>query len=838
MIDFKDFIRLSEFLDNTIFKVTSDSSPARSTTTVGVIVEPSILERGKATDIVSGLKFTHFAPKRILVKPTVQHNEAKYYSQLRGDGMSFFTGRIDGHTVTYYDDFQALNENKYAKNRSFTDDDTYAFNHSKYKALLNNISSEKLSSIYSKVEYLKPITSNNVFVRGINSFITGPFKFQDSYLNATSYTRPRHEGSKNFDADYLTPYSISGSVTTVTNKVGVFNNFKKDSFLPNKTVLELKYLSDKDGNLTVLNSSNKNLGDVQKIFRPNDNLTIGFFRNSQNKNDRRFIYEAGYSYRPVFYFASSSISEDNDSKLNFEYLNGYNPDDSSAANGNVIIKIASGKTSVGSVYPDYQTDFTVGTPVPIYGVFDFHNQVGETNANGKYTNSSYSNIQNSRFVASSTTSYVVSSNFKIEPVFSSGGSATYSIKIFKNGSVFKTITQSGQNKAEVDFYVFNIPESDILGRLNSFIQFETGNGTATYNSSYGNWSWDGNTKYYTKINVYDVIDKGETRPATRSGLISTLENNGISDSYMIKNEGKVYYYDNGAGYVSEVEIIRQSVYSTTNPTANPLFVSYYRKKPIDGYTGAVNTYFPDNTIAGIDESNSNLQITIPMVVNENIPLNSEDKLEFQLLRIISSGTMLYERIQSGDFSIKGSSVVNSIGITIEPRATNPTITLSYGLSFVYGSTRFIPYSNPANNNSKAWSTFGAISEDFVINKNSFVLFIYTPLLGGGIQKKLIRIKDVEYSKTKGQWYLNMDSIPGELATEIITNKRPYQVCFLSRFLDETSVILNYTFTDNEFGTATNNAGFIVPRNLNPQIQSNLDAVVSTIKNKTNLVTNI
>lgn len=837
MIDFKDFIRLSEFLDNTIFKVTSDSSPARSTTTVGVIVEPSILERGKGSEIGSGVKLTHFAPKRILVKPTVKHNEAKYYSQLSDDKMPYFTGRISGYNVTYYDDFQVLNENKYATNRSFTADDTYAFNHSKYKALLNNVSNERISSVYSKVEYLKPITSNNIFVRGINAFITGSFKFQDSYTNMTSYTGPRYEGTKNKDADYLLPYSISGSVTTVTNKVGVFNNFRKDPFLPNKTVLELKYLSDQDGNLTVLNSSNKNLGDLQKIFRSNDKLTIGFFRNSQNKNDRRNIYEAGYSYRPVFYFASSSDSTKNDSNLNFEYLNGYNPNDSSATNGNVIINIASGKTSVRSTYPDYQTDFTVGTPVPIYGVFDYHGLVGETNANGKYTNSSYSNIQNSKFLASSTTSYVVSSKFNIEPVFSSGGSVSYSIKIFKNGTIYKTITQSGQNKAEVDFFYFNIPETEIIGRLNSFIQFETQDGNAAYSS--GNWGWDGNTKYYTKINVKQVIDRGEIVPATRSGLITVLENNGVSDSFKVENEGKFFTYDNGAGYVSEVEIIRQSVYSTKNPSSPPLFVSYFRKI-YPGQTSAVNTYFPDDSISGLDESASNLQITIPMVINESIALTSTDNLEFQLLKTIASGTMLYERIQAGDFSIKGSSVVNTIGINIDPKAINPTIALSPGLSFVYGSTRFIPFSNPDSSpstNSKAWSTFGAISEDFVINKNSFVLFVYTPLIGGGVQKKLMRIKDIVYSKDRGQWILDIDFIPGDLATEIITNKVPYQVCFLSRFLDETSVILNYTFTDNEFGTATNNAGFIVPRNLNPQIQSNLDAVVSTIKNKTNLVTN-
>jgi hypothetical protein len=833
MIDFKDFIRLSEFLDNTIFKVTSDSSPARSTTTVGVIVEPSILERGKGSEIKSGVKLTHFASKRIRIKPTVGHNEAKYYSQLEGNRMPYFTGRISGSNVTYYRDFQTLNENKYATNRSFTSDDTYAFNHSKYKALLNNVSNEKISSIYSKVEYLNPITSNNVFVRGINAFITGSFKFQDSYTNMTSYTGPRYDGTKNKDSNYLTSYSVSGSVSTVTNKVGVFNNFKKDSFLPNKTVLELKYLSDKDGNLNVLNSSNKNLGDLQKIFRPNDKLTIGFFRNSQNKNDKRFIYETGYSYRPVFYFSSP-----NDTKLNFEYLNGYNPNDSSGNNGNVIIKIASGKTSFGSTYPDYQTDFTTGSLVPIYGVFDYHNQIGETNANGKYINSSYSNITNSKFLASSTTSYVVSSQFKIEPVFSSGGSVSYSIKIIKNGTEFKTITQSAQNKAEVDFYVFNVADDDILPRLNSFLERDTGNSSATYIPNSTNWSWDGNTKYYSKINIFGVTDSLRD-PSRIGGLITTLQNNGVSDSFMVKSEAKLFTYDNGAGYVSNVEIIRQSVYSTTNSTANSLFVSYYRKPTAGG--GAVNTYFPDNSISGLDSSNSNLQISILMNVNESIPLISTDILEFQLLKTISSGNMLYETIQSGDFSIKGSSVVNSIGITIDPSITNPTITLSSGLSFVYGSTRFIPYTNPDSappTNSRSWATFGAISEDFTINKNSFVLFIYNPLLGGGVQKKLIRIKDIVYSKNQGKWILNTDSIPADLQTEILTNKVEYQVCFLSRFLDETSIILNYTFTDNEFGTITNNSGFIIPQNLNTEIQSNLDTVVATIKNKTNLVTNI
>jgi hypothetical protein len=836
MIDFKDFIRLSEFLDNTIFKVTSDSSPARSTTTVGVIVEPSILERGKGSEIKSGVKFIHFAPKRILVKPRVGHNEAKYYSQIQGNRMPYFTGRISGSNVTYYRDFQTLNENKYANNRSFTSDDTYAFNHSKYKALLNNFSNEKISSIYSKVEYLSPITSNNVFVRGINTFITGSYKFQDSYLNMSSYTGPRYDGTKNKDANYLLSYSVSGSVSTVTNKVGVFNNFKKDAFLPNKTVLELKYLSDKDGNLTVLNSSNKNLGDLQKIFRPNDKLTIGFFRNSQNKNDKRFIYETGYSYRPVFYFDST------DQKLNFEYLNGYNPNDSSATNGNVIIKISSGKTSVASTYPDYQTDFTIGTPIPIYGVFDYHNQIGETNANGKYTNSSYSNITNSKFIASFTTLYQVSSQFNIEPVFSSGGSVSYSIKIIKNGTVIKTVTQNGQNKSEVDFYFFNVADADILPRLNSFLE-DAGQSGATYSSN-NVWSWDGNLpKFCTKINVKDVPDKGYYKPATRSGgLITILQNNGVSDSFKIINENKLFTYDNGAGYVSEVEIVRQSIFSTTNPTAPALFVSYYRK-PRPGYTGAVNTYFPDDTVSGIDETNSNLQITIPMVVNEGITLVATDTLEFQLLKTITSGTMLYERIQTGDFSIKGSSVVNSIGISIDNTyPNNPTISFSSGLSFVYGSSRFIPFSDPANNNSKAWSTFGTISEDFVINKNSFVLFVYNSYTGdpanpGGLQKRLIRIKDVIYSKDKGQWYLNVDDLPPDLATDLLVKKVDYKVCFLSRFLDETSVILNYTFTDNEFGTATNNSGFIVPTSLNPNIQSNLDAVVATIKNKTNLVTN-
>jgi hypothetical protein len=141
-------------------------------------------------------------------------------------------------------------------------DDTYAFNRSKYAALLNNITSTETSSLYKKVEYLYPNST-----RGINQFITGSTRFQDSYLNSTWYDRSRYSGTKNVDSGSLLPYASSGSVSITSNKISIFNKIKKESFLPNKTILDLRYLSDPSGSLTVLKSLNRNLGDIQNLFK-------------------------------------------------------------------------------------------------------------------------------------------------------------------------------------------------------------------------------------------------------------------------------------------------------------------------------------------------------------------------------------------------------------------------------------------------------------------------------------------------------------------------------------------------------------------------------------------
>lgn len=846
MIDFKDFVRLSEFLDSTIYKLSKDSSPARSNTSVGITIEPTILERTKGVDIFALGDIIHFAPVSIYSLPKLSQNPSKIYDWASDNKMAYFTGNISGNRVSYYTYFQSMNENKYARNTSFNSDDTYAFNHSLFSALLNNVKNQKNSSIYQKVEYLSPLVSSTSGSanRGINEYITIPYTFQDSYLNTTYYSTPRYNGSKNKDKDILMVHSTSGSLMLTNNKIAVFNSFNKDRFLPGKSVLELRYLSNESGSLTVLNSSNKSLGDLQRLFSPGEKLSIGYFKNSKAKFNKRTIYESGYSYRPVLYFASSSVAANHDSALNFELLNGgYDPDSANSINGNVAIKIQKGITKLNGSYPDYNSSFTNGSNITIYGIFDFHNLAGESNANGKYINSSFGNQTKAKFIAATTTSYNVYSKIDIQPEFVSGGSVSYNFKMYKNGSLYKNIPQTGQNKAEVDFYFFDVAEADIITKLNEFLDSDPGSYSTTKELKYvvaSSWSYI-STEYYTKINVYSTSDYPTY---TLGGLLTTLQNTTKADSFRVERYRSIYYYDSGQGYYSEVTIERQSIYNNLNQNSSPLYTTYARIEQPDSYTGATFNarYFPNTTKVGIQAGDANQQISVSFLINENLQLLKDDYLEFEMIKNISSGTMTKETILSGDFTIKGTNSVKSVGITLNP--ADDTILFSDGLSFVYGNSRFIPYSTPPNNNSKAWADFLEVYEDFSINNNSFALFVYTPKANtngeNGVKRQLLRIKSSEYSTITSRWTLKTEKMPSDLVNEIVVNKVDYKVCFLSRFKDETNIILSYSYTDSQgyADPSTYESGFLIPASYNPSLLDQLDSVVSSLKNNTNLITNI
>ena len=815
MIDYKDFIRLTDFFDNTVFKVVNDNAPARSATNAGLVIEKTILERNKAILSTSNINFAHFAPAVLIGAPKVQHNTGSYYNKLQGNREGFFTGKISGNEVTYYDDFQANNENPYLATKTFDADDTYAFNRSKYAALLNNVTSSVTSSLYKSVEYFYPTAT-----RGINEFVTGSIRFQDSYLNSTWYDRSRYSGTKNADSGSLLPYASSGSVGITANKISVFNKIKKESFLPNKTVLDLRYLSDSSGSLTVLNSLNKNIGDIQNLFRCGDELALGFFKNSSYKNYKRRIFESGYSYRPVLYFQQSGTTELNETSLNFEYINGYTPD-SNISNFDVMVSVPNAKIGTTlSADTKYEIDGT-----RIYGAFDYRAGEGQSNANGSYTNSDKSLGALNKFTAPQSSAYNVNVTFGIDTTFVGSGEVSYKVNLYKNGSLLASFPKSGASIPEINFY-YNTNTSlytdsyanklvldyfqSIVDRNSLTCDF---NNSVSYNKDLSKWDLVG-SRVLSRINVYN--QDGGPRKSTAWYLEGT-------DRYLLEIYERTYTFYCGSRYV--VRLRKEVIIDTTNAVRTPNYVAY--------------THVDESvTIPGLDIDAGLEEIATSSAIGRSefkvygqYALDKNDYIEIELYRNVISGTIATETLVNSLVSINATAKSENISLDIQP---DGKIFLSNSINYMYNRSRFLP--QVGTNVSKAKADFGEITEDFFINKNSFVLFKVIESTTKTTEY-LIRILKSE-NKIDPRLVLTCSDIPQSLIS-LIKSGKTYKVCFLSRFLDENSLILNYSYTDGGFGdTAIDNPGFIIPWNLNKNVQDNLENTLNSIKNKTNIMSSI
>jgi hypothetical protein len=173
------------------------------------------------------------------------------------------------------------------------------------------------------------------FVYGTTGSILTPAYLQDSNESLTSYTRARYEGAKvssllysvytSASADYSgdSSYGKTAAINKDTRKIGLFTDIVASSLLPGRNKVALKYLVDEFGDLTELNQRNKNWEDVQRTFIAGDYLNVSQFDNQKSSNQKstdgnKLIFDSGYSYNPILYFASCS----SDSKIYFENLSG------------------------------------------------------------------------------------------------------------------------------------------------------------------------------------------------------------------------------------------------------------------------------------------------------------------------------------------------------------------------------------------------------------------------------------------------------------------------------------------------------------------------------------
>jgi hypothetical protein len=347
--DYNSFIRLIQFFDNSLFKMLQDFVPARTSLSTGVTISSPILERNKWVYANPNSTSKMDVPSGSIAGPTIGTEYTDIYSGLGGSKAGYYTGVITGSLINTYNYFITGTFNPYLlPSASLTAGDIYAFKHTDFDVMLNNVSSSLISRNRQLAE---PIF-------GTQGFILSPIELQDSYETLRTHQLSRYEGVKLSSALYNTytqgdnSYGKTAVIDINTLKLGLFTEVVASKFLPNRNNVVLKYLVDKEGNFTELNLRNSHWPEVQNTFISGDTGSVSQFNNQLYSNQKstdgeKLVYDSGYTYAPILYFGSTA----SDATIAFQNIGGQNAYTANAKNSLVANFYISGSGAGNDAYP-------------------------------------------------------------------------------------------------------------------------------------------------------------------------------------------------------------------------------------------------------------------------------------------------------------------------------------------------------------------------------------------------------------------------------------------------------------------------------------------------------
>lgn len=301
--DIRGFIELSQYFDNTLFKMVKDYLPSKTNLSEGIVIKQQALERIKWKRNLPNID-NQTMYEATYSTASIGSNYDGFYNFLTGSKEPYYNGEISGSDKNLYNDFFIpRNFNVWALSSSLN---LSLFQHSDYNVLLNNVSSSILSNVRRKIE-IQPYSSQSILV---------PAEIQDSNYYDTGLNRSRYIGTKLTSAiynDYTAgdiAFGKTSAIDIIKNNVSYFTNIKQSSLLlANVSQLKLKYLINEQNNVLDLNNQNNNVVDIQNIFKSGENITISYFDNSGSikpSNVDIEIYKGGYGIDTVLYNLGSS----------------------------------------------------------------------------------------------------------------------------------------------------------------------------------------------------------------------------------------------------------------------------------------------------------------------------------------------------------------------------------------------------------------------------------------------------------------------------------------------------------------------------------------------------
>lgn len=298
--NYKDFIRIIKYFDNSLFKMISDFIPSRTNLSTGLTIKSPILERNKIP-----VKKPLFENNYNLNTGSTEIVNISYEPNLGIDDKEGIYGELPGSNLDANDYFTLGNNNPYALFKS--DFDIKRFNNDNYNCQLGVSSNSLVSSKFKRI---------NQF----DNSILEDVELQDYNYELQRSVRPRYDGSKMVASQYniYTDGDISyGKEPVIKNNVGKLAWIKnipvKSLNFNDKTSLSIKYMIDSDSNIIELNSNNKNLFEVQNTFKSGDSTILSISDLNQKRSDGdKLIWKGGFSFNPVLY-------RENGETMNFIY---------------------------------------------------------------------------------------------------------------------------------------------------------------------------------------------------------------------------------------------------------------------------------------------------------------------------------------------------------------------------------------------------------------------------------------------------------------------------------------------------------------------------------------
>ena len=400
-----------------------DFVPARTSLSTGITISSPVLERNKWSYANPSTTDEIEVKDGNLEGPTITTEYTDLYQGLTGSKAPYYTGEFSGSVIEYGDDWIERNFNPYLHPTASLTSSLNAFNHSEFNVLLNNVSASRLSLTRQNIE----------FIYGTTGSILAPAYLQDTNESLTTYNRARYEGAKvssllysvytSASTDYSgdSSYGKTAAINKDTRQLGLFTEIVSSPLLPGRNRVSLKYLVDEFGGLTELNQRNKHWEDVQRTFIAGDYLNVSQFDNQKSSNQKstdgnKLIFDSGYSYNPILYFASCSL----DPKIYFENLSGASSYRATAKNGTLPLTI-SGSSPLGYPISASYVPNIFNTLNDIAGASYF--KVGTLNSHPSYS-------------VQETGEHNVQASFDMAVEISgSNQSVTWSLQVFRNDEV-------------------------------------------------------------------------------------------------------------------------------------------------------------------------------------------------------------------------------------------------------------------------------------------------------------------------------------------------------------------------------------------------------------------